>query len=79
MSQEQAKKFTEAMEKDEALRAAVKTASDHVVEVAKKHGYHFTREELHDHLKEKWGAHKLPPADKKDDPNMTFLSEPPRR
>jgi predicted ribosomally synthesized peptide with nif11-like leader len=78
MSEEHVKKFTEAMEKDAALREEVKKASDQVVEAAKKHGYHFTREELHDHLKEKWGAHKLPPSDKSDNPNMTFLSHPPR-
>ncbi|HEV2385673.1 MAG TPA: Nif11-like leader peptide family natural product precursor [Candidatus Acidoferrales bacterium] len=64
MSAEALKKFAEALEKDPKLRAALvkqaKSATDKVVAIAKKRGYHFTKAELHAHVKKAWGAKKMP-------------------
>lgn len=60
----------EQVQKDEALRKKVREASEHVLKVAKDHGYDVTREDLKQALKERWKG------DKGDDPAV-FLSETP--
>jgi predicted ribosomally synthesized peptide with nif11-like leader len=54
MSKEHAKKFIEHMQKDPVLRKKVQDAADHIVKVAKDHGYEVTREEIGSELKERW-------------------------
>ncbi len=73
MSKEQAKKFIEHVQKDPALRKKVNDATDHIVKVAKDHGYQVTHEEVRSALKEHWSTMK--PED--DDPQVGFLSEAP--
>lgn len=54
MSKEHAKKFIDHIKKDEQLHKKVKDASEHVIKVAKEHGYEVTREEIRTELKERW-------------------------
>ena len=50
-----AKKFIEQLHKDKVLRKKVNEASQHIVKVAKRHGYpEVTCEEISDALKENW-------------------------
>ena len=56
MSKEHAKKFVEHVQKDAALRKKVTDASEHVIKVAKEHGYEITREELTTVIKERWSV-----------------------
>ena len=54
MSKEHATKFMEHIQRDEALRKKVREASEHVIKVAKEHGYDVTREDLKHAAKERW-------------------------
>jgi len=54
MSKEHAKKFIEHIQKDEALRKRVNDASDHIIKVAKEHGYDVNRKDLRQALKDHW-------------------------
>ena len=69
MSKEHAHKFMEHIQKDEALRKKVREASEHVLKVAKDHGYNVTREDLKQAVKERWKGEEA------DDPAL--LSETP--
>jgi predicted ribosomally synthesized peptide with nif11-like leader len=69
MSKEHAQRFIERIQKDEALRKKVREASEHVLKVAKDHGFDVTREDLKHAAKERWKG------DEDDDP--AFLSETP--
>lgn len=51
MSKEHAKKFIDDMKKDPALHKKVKDASDHIIKVAKEHGYDVTHEEIKAEIK----------------------------
>lgn len=73
MSREHAKKFLEHVKKDEVLRKKVTEASEHVIKVAKDHGYEITREELTTVIKEDWSKRK----DDDDDVAMNHFSEVP--
>jgi len=70
MSKEHAHKFLEQIQKDEALRKKVREASEHVLKVAKDHGFDVTREDLKHAAKERWKD------DEGDDPAV-LLSETP--
>jgi predicted ribosomally synthesized peptide with nif11-like leader len=70
MSKEHAHKFMEQIQKDEALRKKVREASEHVLKVAKDHGFDVTREDLKQAAKARWKD------DEGDDPAV-FLSETP--
>jgi predicted ribosomally synthesized peptide with nif11-like leader len=76
MSQQEAKRFADALENDPRIRARVKGAWEHIVKVAKDEGYSFTDHELHDEMRDRWGASKLPKANETDHP-FTCFSEPP--
>ena len=54
MSKEHAKKFIDHIKKDPQLHKKVSDASEHVLKVAKEHGYEITREEIRTELKERW-------------------------
>jgi len=69
MSKEDAHKFIERIQKDEALRKKVREASEPVLKVAKDHGFDVTREDLKHAAKERWKG------EEGDDP--AFLSETP--
>jgi predicted ribosomally synthesized peptide with nif11-like leader len=58
MSKEHAKKFIEHIQKDEALRKKVNDATDHIVKVAKDHGYEVSRGDLKHALTEHWSQQK---------------------
>jgi predicted ribosomally synthesized peptide with nif11-like leader len=58
MSVTNAKKFFDAVEKDEKLRTEVRKDFRHMAGVAKKHGFTFTRSEMLEHLKKRLGATK---------------------
>jgi predicted ribosomally synthesized peptide with nif11-like leader len=69
MSKEHAQRFMERIQKDEALRKKVREASEHVLKVAKDHGFDVTREDLKHAAKERW-------KDAEDD-DPAVLSETP--
>jgi len=69
MSKEHAHKFLEQIQKNEALRKKVREASEHVLKVAKDHGFDVTREDLKHAAKARWKD------DEGDDP--AWLSETP--
>jgi predicted ribosomally synthesized peptide with nif11-like leader len=75
MSAEDVRKFADLVKSDAKFRAALakqsKSATDKVVAAAKKRGLHFTKAELHDHLKKAWGAKKIP-SSKEADPFTCF-------
>jgi len=73
MSKEHARKFVEHVQKDEELRKKVIEASEHVIKVAKAHGYEITREELTTVIKERWSQRK----DDEEDVAMNHFSEAP--
>jgi predicted ribosomally synthesized peptide with nif11-like leader len=73
MSKEHAKKFVEHVQKDPALRKKVTEASEHIIKVAKDHGYEITREELTTVIKERWSQKK----DDEDDAAVAHFSEAP--
>jgi len=72
MSKEHAKKFVEHVKRDETLRKKVRDASEHVLKVAKEHGYDVTREEIAGSLKEHWSNRP-----DEDDAPQIFFSEAP--
>ncbi len=62
MSKEKAREFADRVDKEKALQKKIRAATKDVMKVAKEYGYHFTRNELHDALREKWETAKLPPS-----------------
>lgn len=77
MSAEDVEKFALLVKSDAKLRGALskqsKSATDKVVATAKKHGFHFTKSELHDHLKKAWGAKKMPSSKEADPFTCVFF------
>ena len=69
MSQEHAKKFIEQVKTDEQLHKKVRDASEHIIKVAKDHGYDVTREDIKTELKARWA--------KKEDEDFFPFSEAP--
>lgn len=53
MSKDNAKKFLEDLQKDEALRKQVREASEKIIDIAKQHKLEFTREELRAVMRER--------------------------
>jgi predicted ribosomally synthesized peptide with nif11-like leader len=66
MSQANAQKFMDRLEKNKAMRAQVKKAGGNAVQVGKKHGYAFTNAELKKHLAKRWAGSKPKPYDETD-------------
>ncbi len=58
MSKAHAKKFIEQLHKDKVLHKKVNEASQHIVSLAKSHGYKVTSEEISDALKAHWSQTK---------------------
>ncbi len=77
MSQKAAGEFLDRIDKDRAVKAAVREAVKGVVEVGKKHGHKFTAEELEKAVTKKWGkpVHRA----EHDEPFTCFFSEAPGR
>jgi predicted ribosomally synthesized peptide with nif11-like leader len=65
MSQRDAKRFVDRMEKDKKFAAPLKRAESNILKHADKHGFKFTRAEYYAHLSKRWGV-KKPPVDDKD-------------
>jgi predicted ribosomally synthesized peptide with nif11-like leader len=74
MSVEDAKRFAEQLEKDKALRVKLREAQHKILELAREYGYEFTYAEIHDVMREKWGATKLPPSEDLDESAIVALS-----
>ena len=72
MSKEHAQKFIEHVKKDPELQKKVRAASEHILKVAKDHGYDVTREEIAGSLKEHWSTRP-----DEDDAPQIFFSEAP--
>jgi hypothetical protein len=56
-----AKEFAELVDKDYKVREEVREAATSILEVAKKHGYNFTGQEMQDYLQTKWKVPKKKP------------------
>ncbi len=72
MSIESATKFLDEVNKRKDVRAEVNKATEHLVDIGKKHGHNFSSEELHKALLQRWGV-KEKAGD--DGPDICF-SEP---
>ena len=72
MSKEHAKNFLEHLKRDETLRKKVRDASQHIVNVAKEHGYEVTPAEVSGAVKEHWSSKK----DDDDMPQIVFSEAP---
>ncbi len=72
MSKEHAKNFLEHLKRDESLRNKVRDASQHIVNVAKEHGYEVTPDEVSGAVKEHWSSKK----DDDDMPQIVFSEAP---
>lgn len=73
MSKAHAKKFIEQLHKDKVLHKKVNEASQHIVALAKSHGYKVTSEEVSDALKAHWSQKK---EDDEDHPCIIFSQTP---
>ena len=72
MSKEHAKKFVEHIQKDDVLRKKVNDAAEHIVKVAKEHGYDVTRADLRSALQEHWSQQR----DDEDEAHVPFSEAP---
>lgn len=69
-----AKDFIEEISKNAELRKEVfKQSGDVVLGLAKKHGFDFSKEELHDALREKMGAGPVQPASDTESSNCVVV------
>lgn len=78
MSIEKAKAFLDQVGRDKKLRDAVREdgrkALQSVLSLAKQHGYDCTSSELHNALREKFGATQIPVANNDDEANCIFIA-----
>ncbi len=69
-----AKDFIEEVGRNAELRQEMfKQSGDVVLGLAKKHGYEFSKQELHDALREKLGAAPVPPASDTESSNCVVV------
>jgi predicted ribosomally synthesized peptide with nif11-like leader len=73
MSKAHAKKFIDQLHKDKVLHKKVNEASQHIVSLAKGHGYKVTSEEISDALKAHWSQAK---EEDDDHPCIIFSQAP---
>ena len=73
MSVERAKAFLEHVSADSKARDEVQShgrkVMDDIVSLAKRHGFEFSRTDLHHAVREKVGAHKISDAMRDDEAN----------
>lgn len=67
MAKDHAHKFIHAAQNDPELRAKIKAHIDEgkIEQVAKDHGFHFSADDLHAAMEEKWSS--------SEDPNFCFF------
>lgn len=53
-------KFFDKVDKDKALQAELKNNFGDIENLAKKHGFNFTKDEMLGHLQTRWGVTKGP-------------------
>jgi hypothetical protein len=58
--------FVDFLHKDRKTRLILKKGWDAVIKEGKKKGFKFTKQQLHDHLKEKFNVTSLPNEDEPD-------------
>ncbi|MBI3680674.1 MAG: Nif11 family protein [Acidobacteria bacterium] len=73
MAKRDAKKFVDLMEKDKDFQKRSVKRFHSVETLAQKRGLKFTRAELHDHLRERWGITKPPAVDDVDTCTLTIF------
>jgi predicted ribosomally synthesized peptide with nif11-like leader len=78
MSLEKAKAFLDHVGHDSKLRAEVREpgrkALHEVLGLAKKHGFDVSPHDLHNALRERFGATHIPAATKDDEANCIFIA-----
>jgi len=78
MSLEKAKAFLDHVSRDTKLRDQVREpgrkALHEVLSLAKKHGYDVSGPELHNALRERFGATHIPAAQSDDEANCIFIA-----
>jgi predicted ribosomally synthesized peptide with nif11-like leader len=72
MSKKHAEDFIKHVQRDEVLRKKVNEASEHIIGVAKAHGYEVDRKDLRQALKDHWKQ-----AGDEDDEAAFVFSETP--
>lgn len=64
MSQREAKRYVDRIDKDPKFSAHLKRAEKTIFKHAQKNGYKFTRAEYYAHLHKRWGITNYPTDDK---------------
>jgi predicted ribosomally synthesized peptide with nif11-like leader len=60
MSVEKAKEFFDQVDSDQALRDELSEVGENVLDLARKHGFNFSYDDMREHLKDRWGVTKPP-------------------
>lgn len=58
--------FVDHLHQDKKLRTRLKKGWDEVIAAGRKKGFNFTRKELYDHLKKRYGLTSMPEEDEPD-------------
>jgi hypothetical protein len=58
--------FVDLIHKDKKFRSTLKKGWDEAIREGKKRGFKFTKQELHNHLKKRYGVKSLPKEDEPD-------------
>lgn len=61
-----AQAFVDLIHNDRKMRARLKKGWDEVIQEGKKQGYKFTKQELHDHMKKRYGVTSMQEGDDPD-------------
>ena len=70
MASDDAAKFLDKVDQDSELQDQLREHQANLVKLGQEHGFEFTQQELHAHLRDRWGVTK-PPA--YDDPDTTTV------
>jgi hypothetical protein len=71
MSLEDAKKFTDLLQSDPSVQSQYQNKWDGILDLAKQHGLNVSRQELQQHLRQRWGI--ASPSNQDDKDTCTFL------
>jgi predicted ribosomally synthesized peptide with nif11-like leader len=70
MAIHEAKEFLDEVDASPDLQAKLRVSYDQFIDTAQQHGYSFTRKELSDELRRRWGMTDPPPYG--EDPDTCF-------
>jgi hypothetical protein len=65
-SKKDVRAFVDHLHKDKKMRSILKKGWDEVIQAGKKQGFSFTKQELHDHLKDRYNVTSVNEGDEPD-------------